>query len=143
MATTFRTDVADGLLAVLNTFITANPTLLKRAYRARPSGFPDLPAAYIADRSEDITHDSGTRTRTMSGLSFMVVDEITDNLETMARFDTLIDLLVDAITASPQLGTTGIWSRLTVTDQEVEYGDYVLKGVRFAFPDISIMEGRI
>ena len=142
MTTTFRADVADGLLGVLNTFATAHPTLLVRAYRARPASFPDLPAAYIADRSETITHTQGVRTRTLGGLSFVVVDRITDNAETMQRFDTLVDTLLDAITASPQLGTTGIWSGLSITDEDAPFGDYDFKGVRFAFPDISIMEGR-
>jgi hypothetical protein len=140
-ATTFRSDVCDGILAVLNTFIAANPTLLLAAYRARPSGFPDLPAAYIAERSEDILHDSQTRTRTLT-TSVLVVDQISDNAETMQRFDTLVDALIDAFSAAPQFSTTGVWSRMSVADEQVDFGDYVLTGARFTFPDLTIMEGR-
>lgn len=141
MATTFRTDIADGILAVLNTFIAAHPTLLLRAYRARPSSSPDDPYAYIENRPEDVTHDSGTRTRTMSP-SVVVVRRITDNAETMARFDTLVDLLVDAFTAAPQFATGTIWSRFTVADEDAPFGDYDFAAVRFTFTNISIQEGR-
>lgn len=141
-ATTFRNDIAAGILTVLNTFIAANPTLLLRAYRARPESMPDLPAAYIENRPEEITHDSGTRTRTMTP-SVVVVRRITDNAETMAAFDTLIDLLVDAFTDSPQFATGTIWSRMTVTDEDAPLGDYDFAAVRFTFGNVSVMEGRV
>lgn len=139
--TTFRTAIADGILSVLNTFIAANPTLLLRAYRGRPSSSPDDPYAYIENRPEDIGHDVGTRTRTMTP-SVVVVRRITDNAETMARFDTLVDLLVDAFTASPQFTGGTIWSRMSVSDEDAPWGDYDFAAVRFSFANISITEGR-
>ena len=143
MATTFRSDVADRLVTVLTAYQTAHPTLLKRVYRARPAGSPDVPYAFIGDRSESITHTQGTRTRIVDGLSFVVVDKISDNAETAQRMDTLVDGLVEHLTSYPQLGATdSIWSRLRVTDEDYPFGDYDLTSVRFAFPDISIMEGR-
>lgn len=142
MSTTFRTDVAAGLYAVLSTYATANPSLLVRAFRARPASFADLPCAWVDSRDEDITHDSGTRTRSMRP-SILVADRMTDNAETAARFDTLVDALVDAFTASPQLGTGGVWSRMTVTDEEIAEDNATFMGARFTFPDISIQEGRI
>jgi len=142
MATTFRTDIVGGIEAVLVAFRTANPTLLLGVHRARPESFPDLPAAYIANRPEAITHDSGTRTRTMQP-SVVVVRRITDNEEAMAAFDTLVDLLVDAFTAVPQLAANTIWDQLTVADEDAPFGDYDFASVRFTFGDVSIMEGRI
>jgi hypothetical protein len=136
MATTFRTDIAAGIEAVLVAFRTANPTLLLGVHRARPESFPDLPAAYIDHRPEAIT------TRTMQP-SVVVVRRITNNAETMAAFDTLVDLLVDAFTASPQFAPDTIWDQLTVADEDAPFGDYDFAAVRFTFGDVSIMEGRV
>jgi len=142
MATTFRTDIADGILSVLNTFIAAHPTLLLRAHRSRPESFPDLPAAYIENRPEDITHDSGIRRRRMSP-SVVVVRRITNNDEAMTAFDTLVDLLVDTFTDNPQFTADTIWSAMTVADEDAPFGEYDFAAVRFTFPDITIMEGRV
>jgi hypothetical protein len=142
MATTFRNDIAAGIETVLTTFRTAHPTLLLGVHRARPESFPDLPVAYIDHRPEAITHSQGTRTRTMQP-SVVVVRRITDNAETMAAFDTLVDLLVDAFTASPQFAPDTIWDQLTVADEDAHFGDYDFAAVRFTFGDVSIMEGRV
>jgi hypothetical protein len=142
MSTTFRSDIVAGIASVLTTFQAANPDLLRAVHRARPESWPDLPAAYIENRPETITHDSGTRTRTMSP-SVVVVRRITDNDEAMAAFDTLVDLLVDAFTAAPQFTSGTIWSRMEVADEDAPFGEYDFAGVRFTFPDITIMEGRV
>jgi len=142
MPTTFRTDIGDGILAVPGAFKAAHPDLLLSVYRARPSGWPDLPAAIIDRRAEDIGHDSGVRTRSMT-VSVLVVRRITDNAETMLAFDQLVDLLVDAFTAVPQFASDTIWSDVSVEDEDAPFGDYDFAGVRFTFPNITIMEGRI
>jgi hypothetical protein len=141
MATTFRTDVCDGILAVLTTYAAAHPDQLVRAYRARPASMPDLPAAYIENRPESISHSQGVRTRIMTP-SVVVVRRITDNAETMAAFDTLVDGLVDAFTAVPQFASDTIWSELTVADEDAPFGDYDFAAVRFTFGNVSIDEGR-
>lgn len=142
MTTTFRADVVAGLTSVLQAFQTANPTLLRAVFPARPSRYTgDMPFAYIETRNESVTHDSGTRTRTMTP-SVVVVDQLTDNEETMARFDALVDLLMDHFTANPQLTPVTIWSALTVTDDYEEVGDRVFAAARFAFQNVSIQEGR-
>jgi hypothetical protein len=140
-ATTFRTDTVAGILGVLNAYITAHPAELLRAYPARPESLADLPAAFIENRPESITHDSGTRTRTMSP-SVVVVRRITDNEEAMTAFDSLIDGLVDAFTAVPQFAADTIWSAFTVADEEYAFGDYIFAAVRFTFTNITAMEGR-
>lgn len=141
MATTFRTDIADGILVVLDAFKAAHPTLLLGTHRARPASMPDLPAAYIENRPETVGHSQGVRTRTMSP-SVVIVRRITDNAEAMAAFDTLVDLLVDAFTAVPQFAAGTIWDQLTVADEDAPFGDYDFAAVRFTFPSITIMEGR-
>ena len=142
MATSFRTDVGDGLLAILNAFIAANPTLLVRAYRARPSGpIADLPMAYIEGRPERVTHVQGVRTRTMTP-SVVVIDRNTDNAETMARLDVLVDALLDAFTAEPHVTPATIWDEMTIADEPFDVGETEFAAVRFTFGDLSIAEGR-
>jgi hypothetical protein len=120
----------------------ANPSLLLRAYRARPEGFPDLPCAYIDGRPEAIQQDSGIRTRIMAP-QIVIVRRITNNDEAMAAFDTLVDIVVDAITANPQFATGTIHrGTFTIADEDAPYGDYDLAAVRITLTDISIMEGR-
>lgn len=143
MVTTFRSDIASGLLTILEAFITANPTLLRRAYRARPASWnTDLPAAWVETRNEVVAHDSGVRTRTMTP-SVLVVDRLTDNTETMDRMDDLVDALLDHFTASPHITTTTIWDALSVTDEteQLPDGSWVT-AVRFTFGNVSIREGR-
>lgn len=143
LTTTFRTDVCDGLLACLNAVVAANPTLLKRAYRARPSNItPDLPAAFIADRSESGFHDSQLRNRTMS-VSVVVVREYSDNMEDAAAFDALVDILLEAFTAVPQLAVGTMWDKYTWADEEYQIGDYLYPAVRFTFQNITDMKGRV
>jgi hypothetical protein len=143
MATTFRNDIVDGIMTVLNGYIAANPTRLVRAYRSKPLNVAagDLPSAYVDVRNEDIRHSEGTRTRVMSP-SIVVVDRATDNIETGDRMDPLIDGLVDAFTATPQLMTGTIWDRMTIRDVPIEIGEYEYAGVRITIPDVTISEGR-
>jgi hypothetical protein len=143
MATTFREDIVTGIMAVLNAYVAANPGRLARAYRMKPLNVVagDLPAVYIEGRPESITHSEGVRTRTMSP-SFVLVDRVADPGETTDRLDPLVDDLVDAFTAVPQLVTGTIWEDMTVTDIPVVIGEAELAGVRFVIGDVSISEGR-
>lgn len=141
VATTFRADIGDGIYTVLAAFAAANPSMLVRAYRARPSGLTDLPCAWVDGRPEDVTHSQGTRTRIMVP-SVLVVRAQSDNVETAQAFDRLVDALLDAFTAVPQFATGTIWDRVAVADEEIVVGEYLLPAVRFTFGNVSIMEGR-
>lgn len=142
MPSTFRTDIVTGIEAVLLGVQAAHPTLLLAVSRARPEGFPDLPAAYIDTRPERITHDSQIRSRIMTP-TVVVVRRITDNVEAMVAFDVLVDILVDAFTAVPQFAAGTIWDELEVADEDAPYGDYDFAAVRFTFGNVSIQEGRV
>lgn len=140
---TFRADIVDGIMAVLNAYIAANPTQLVRAYRSKPLNVAagDLPAAYVDVRNEVINHSEGVRVRVMTP-TIVVVDRAVDNIETGDRMDPLIDDLVDAFTATPQLATGTIWDRMDIRDIPVEIGEYEYAGVRITISDITIREGR-
>lgn len=140
---TFRHDLVAGIVSMLNGVKTAHPTLLVAVYPARPESFPDFPCAFVDDRPEAVTQDEGTRTRNMT-MSFLVVRRPTTNAETMAANDVLIDYIVDAVTANPQYGTTGMHSgNFTVAGEETPIGDFLFPAVRFTLTGITIMEGRI
>jgi hypothetical protein len=142
MATTFRTDVASGLVTVLEAFKTANPTLLRSVHRARPEGFTgDYPIAFVEGRSEQIFHTSGIRDRTMAP-SVAVVGDGGLNAEHMATFDALVDALVDHFTLYPHITPGTVWDRMTVEDYAEEIGDQLRPAVRFTFGNLSIQEGR-
>jgi hypothetical protein len=143
MTTTFRQDVVAGLVTILEAFATANPTLLREVHRARPSRYTgDLPFAYVGPRDEEGLHDSGTRTRTMQP-SVVLVDRLTDNGETMDRFDILVDAMWDHLSASPHIVDGTIWSRLGGADDYEDIGGQTFAAFRFTYRDISIQEGRV
>jgi hypothetical protein len=143
MATTFRSDIAGGLHTILLAFVAANPTLLRRAFRARPASWTtDLPAAWVEVRNEAITHDAGVRTRTMQP-TVLVVDRLTDNTETMDRMDDLVDALLDHFTANPHITPNTVWDQLAISDEteQLTDGSWV-SAVRFTFGNVSAREGR-
>jgi hypothetical protein len=146
MATTFRQDITAGLVTILDAFITANPTLLRRSVRSRPpSVVGDLPVGFVDSRSEAIGHDVGVRTRTMSP-SVVVVSPVADNSETVVRHDVLVDALVDHFTTYPHLISGTIWDRMTVNDEDysvdTDTGSRHFYATRFTFENVSIQEGR-
>lgn len=142
MTTTFRTDVASGLVTILEAFKTANPTLLRSVHRARPEGFTgDYPVAFVEGRPETIAHDSGVRTRTMSP-SVSVVAEMTLNDQHMTEFDALVDALLDHFTTYPHIVPVTIWDRMSVEDYDETIGEQLRPAVRFTFANLTIQEGR-
>src|SRR5262245_9589582 len=93
MATTFRADTREAILAILIAQQTATPTLLRKVSASRPGGFAELPCAYVASMSETITWDAGTRTRLITGMEVRVADTYREG--THDDLDALIDALVD------------------------------------------------
>jgi hypothetical protein len=138
MPSTFRADIVSGLKTILDEFQTAHGDLLRATFRTRPESFDkDTPFAFIERWSEDIHHDSGTRER-LTAPTIVVVDRLTTNDETLARFDTLIDLLVDHFTSHPNVAPVTIWDDMRVEDA-FEDGFWT---TRFTFSDLTIQEGR-
>lgn len=146
MPTSGRQSVVDGLVAVLNTYKTANPTRLRRVYTARPGGFAELPAAYVGTLDEIILHTSGTRQRTFAP-TVVVVDAFTDNEQTGDRMDILIDGLVDAYTAQPSVIVGMVLRQTGVLDGNLSISGpndvtIVYRSATLTFADTVLMEGR-
>lgn len=142
MTTTFRTDVRAGLLSLLQTFQTANPTMLRSAHRARPEGFTgDYPIGFVDSQPETIFHTSGVRDRTMSP-AVALVGEYRLNGEHADEFDLLVDAFLDWCSARPHIVTGTVWDRMTISDYQEDIGEAVRPAVRFTFTNLSIQEGR-
>lgn len=146
MATTFRTDIRAGMLAVVQSFATANPTMLAKVHKVRPTTFAgDIPFAYIDLTRETASHTAGTRERVLSP-SVVVVAAPLDNDTQVAAWDTLVDALADHFTDNPQFTANTIWDVWTVTDESEEIesreGTRTFPAVRFTFGNVSIREGR-
>lgn len=96
MATTFRADIADALVDMLEAQATATPTLLRKVHRSQPGGFGETPVAFLGGLPETVTFTSGTRLRNMTP-EILLVDKFRE--ATDATFDQLVDALTDRITA--------------------------------------------
>jgi hypothetical protein len=143
MPTTFRSDVAAGLVTILEAFKSANPTLIGSVHRARPEGYTgDYPIAFVETRNEQVSHTQGVRTRLMAP-SVAVVGEYRLNAEHMDVFDDLVDALLDHFTGYPHITSNTIWDRMTVEDYTEEIGEAYRPAVRFTFGNLSIQEGRV
>jgi hypothetical protein len=147
VTTTFRADLVTGFTTMLTAFIAANPTLVKRHFRVRPPSFDtDLPCTYLDLRPEVVEYAAGTQTRSISP-SFVVVDRITSNDETMDRLDVVVDALVEFIghyggSFGGHITATSVWSRMVIADGSEDDGQSQFAAARFSFPDLAIVEGR-
>lgn len=145
LATSFRQMAMAGLYATLVAFRSANPWALKGLATARPAnlGNLDLPGAYIDGADETITHNGGTRTRTMSGLGVMVVLPQPDNAEAENAMDAIIDALMDAFTAAYHaVDGSSILVQTAVTEVPLDEDGGHYLGNRITFGQTSKTEGR-
>jgi len=144
-----RVDLVTGLVAILDSFIASNPTLLRRRFTVRPPSLvTDLPCAYIDLRPETIHYDSAMRDRVASP-SIVFVDIVTDNGESMQRKDVLVDAFTEHLDLHPLILTgNGVWSDGTWSDERENLGrpednDAPALAVRFTFNDVLIKDQRI
>lgn len=136
MANTFRSDIVAGAGTMMNAFITANPSLLRRHFRMKPpTPITDTPFSYIDGRPEVISYDASIRTRRMS-LAIVVLDRWTESGEVMDRMDDLTDSLIAHFSSYYHIVAGSWWSDITVTDEDQE--GFV--GSRFVF-DIRFADG--
>ena len=139
MTSTVRVDLRAALVTILGAYTAANPTQLRRTFVTKPSsGVTDTPYAYVDLGAEDTSFDSGLRDRRYAP-GFVIVDDLSDNAEAIARMDLIVDGLVEHVTTYPHLIAGSSWSRMSVT--EADEGDAAY-AVRVAIADFSKPEGR-
>lgn len=100
VASSFRQQQVAGLVTLLTTFRSANPTMLKSIRLTRPEAMADVPAAFVGARDEAVAQDGGLRTRRFA-TSIVLVDRVANNVETENRMDALIDAILDLLSANP------------------------------------------
>lgn len=138
----FRADVRDQLYALLVTFNTEQ-TGLAQVYAARPPDFTSTPCAFVGGISEPrILHTQGIRQRDVAA-QLVLVDALSDNVETSNRLDDLTDSLIDKLTANyGQIAANTVQAPTRVDATELDVG-----GVPYAAIVITvtsqIQEGRL
>lgn len=146
MTTTGAQDVAAGLLAILDAYKAANPTLLRKTWPERPSTFSENPLAYVDAGSETILHTQGTRQRTFAPTVTYVS---TFGEKDIGRRNVVRDGLVDAFTAGVRqvagfvIVNTGVTpAEETVVNPSTGVAS-TYPTLVFTFDEIVLMEGRV
>ena len=119
MSTTFRQDLVAAIVASLDVFIAANPTLLRRSELARPpSVIGDMPLAFVDSRDERIHWTRGVMDRVMT-VPIVIVWPMYDNVETVRQVDVLVDAIIDHFnTNSLHFVDNSSWSDVTIADED-------------------------
>jgi hypothetical protein len=139
-----RQDLVSGITTMMTAFIAAQPTLLKRHYRARPeSAVTEWPCSWLDLRPEEVSYDSAMRDRTFSP-SIVFVAGRGDNDQMMTLLDSLVDAFTDHLDSYPQILTGSAWSDGSWSDESIPLGDEtVTPGVRWTLSPILSKRGRL
>lgn len=141
MGTTFRRDLRAALHGVLVEFRVENPDLLRAAHKARPESIGEVPAAWVGEIAETVTHDSGTRQRQATA-TVTLVDAIAENAATEDRLDILADELLDRYTEAVRRIGTSIIEPVSIDPAEVEVNGAYYRALEIGFARTFIVEGR-
>jgi hypothetical protein len=104
-----RADLMDGVAAMVNAFISANPTLLHRHFDARPPAFEDIPCSYLDIDPATVHYDSGLRDRVITA-ALTFVDIIGSNQEASDRMDALVDAFTEHLDSYAHIVANTWWS---------------------------------
>ena len=137
----FRSDVTAAIVAVAQTYATANPTLLRKVLSARPGGFGELPCAFVATRNETVLLPGGDVLQRIIRPVLFVVDAATDNIEAADRMDDLADALLLAYAAAyHQVSGSTLLTPVGLEDVELEVGTVSYPGFAITFEALQITQ---
>lgn len=138
-----RQDLVAGIGTMMTAFISAQPTLLKRHFRTRPtSAVTDWPCSWLDLRPEDVHYDSAMRDRTFSP-SIVFVAGAADNDQMMTLLDSIVDAFTDHLDSYPHLLTGSAWSEGSWSEESVPLSDdTAASAVRWTFSPILSKRGR-
>lgn len=145
LGSSFRADAVAGVMALLQTFMASNPTLLKSVSAARPKSAAtmSLPGVFIGDRSESSVQGQEIRTRTLDGLVVVAVDKTPDNVQAMNRLDILVDALEDLFTSGYHaISGYSILELTAVADVSFTETGGTYQAVEFSLGNTFLTEGR-
>ena len=146
VGTGFRQELISGLIALIDAFAQANPTIIRSQRSERPLSFANvpLPCFIVGDMNESITTGQGLRTRTFTGFSAMLVDAAGSLDEAGRRSDFAADVLADLYTGGIHLASgRSIFYHVGTNDTEVPNGEGVLPALEFLFSETFVTEGRL
>lgn len=145
VGTGFRQAIQSGLNSVISAFAQANPTIIRQIKAVRPLSFgnAELPCWYIGDMTESVVTSQGVRTRSFSGFSGFLVDNLGAISESNNRMNFAADVLADLFTANLHAASgRSLLTHTGTTDTEVPNGDGVLPALEFFFAETKVAEGR-
>ena len=146
VGTGFRQSVQNGLAGIVQTFATANPTIIRSVRTVRPPSFAgstSLPVFFVGDMNESIVHDQGKRSRTFTGLSGYLVDQLGTIDDSNNRMNFAADVLIDWFTLNYHAATTdSIFQHTGTNDFEFEEGTVRYPALEFLFAATEKLEGR-
>lgn len=140
---TWRQDVHDGILAMVNLFVATYPNYVRAVYHNRPTSVTgEGPFVYIGRIREFIVHDSGTRQTRFEG-EIGYVDVLVEPRETDDRVNTFADFFRDLFTANARIFPFGILEETGFDDSpEVRQGTSIyLTDVQVSW-HFTVLEGR-
>ena len=146
VGTGFRQAVQYGIASIVTSFMTANPTIIRSVRTVRPGsyGTVSLPCFFIGDLSESIQHANGVRTRTISGFSAFLVDNLGTIDDSNDRMNFAADSLTDLFTLNYHAaGALSIFQQTGTNDSEATDGQgVILPALEFTFAETKLAEGR-
>ncbi len=145
VGTGFRQALQSGLASVVQSFATANPTIIRAVKTVRPPSFEtgELPLFFIGDMSETVATSQGVRSRQFDGFSAFLVDQLSgDPYYSNDRMNFAADVLADLFSFNPHAASgRSLFQHVGTRDAEFdETGKYV--ALEFLFAPSSVLEGR-
>ena len=139
-----RQDLVSGITTMMAAFIAAQPTLLKRHFRARPeSAVTDWPCSWLDLRPENVSYSNSMRDREHN-VSLVFVAGQGTNDQAMTLLDSLVDAFTDHLDSYPHILTGSAWSSGRWSEEAIPLSDDTsTPGVRFTFAPILSKRGRV
>lgn len=138
-----RQDLVAGVTTMMTAFIAANPTLLKRHFRARPeSTVTDWPCSWLDLRPEQISYNPAIRDRTFN-VSIVFVAGMGSNDQAMTLIDSLVDTFTDHLDGYAHVLASSVWSEGTWSEEAIPLSDdTTAPGIRWTFAPLLSKRGR-
>lgn len=144
-ATALRMAAQAGLLALVQAFAAANPTIVRSVRTNRPPSYvnAELPCFYIADIGETETYTPGLWQRTLSGMTAVLVDAMGSVDESNDRMNFAHDALATLFTLNYHaISGRSIFQFQSVDDGEVQEAGAAFPTLVFNFGATTGQEGR-
>lgn len=137
-----RQDLVAGVTTIMDAFITANPTLLKRHFRTRPeSAVTDWPCSWMDLRPEQVEWNPAVRERRWQ-VSIVFVAGGGDNDQQMTLLDELVDEFMDHVSGYLHIIPGSSWDGGTWSEESIPLSDETsAPGVRWTFTPVFSKRG--